>query len=110
MTAPITFSVDLTAVHARFNTLEILMATVTEALTALQAQSDANHAAVADLVADVRALIAFLRERPLTDAEQALVDSISAQLADEASVVGALDAEVGDADGSDTPAEPPAEG
>ena len=111
MTAPITIGVDLSAVFTRFDRTDAAMATINEVLTELKAQSEANAAAVADLVADVRALIDQLRNQPpsgeLTAEQQALVDSIAAKLNDVGVDVAALDAEVGDADGSDTP--PPSE-
>lgn len=86
------------------------MATATEAIAALTAQADANSAALLDLVSDVRALIMFLQQEPqLSDDTQAMADALAAKLAGDAAVMGALDAEVGDADGSDTPAPEPTE-
>jgi ABC-type transporter Mla subunit MlaD len=71
--------------------LEELMATAKEQLEDLSARFD-------DFTADVRAALATLtaeRENLSADAQAAL-DTLSAKLA-------AADAEVGDADGSDTP-------
>lgn len=66
---------------------------------------DALNSKVDDLIADVRAALAALTaaEGNLTVEGQAAVDALNAKL-------DAFDAEVGDADGSDTPpAEPPVE-
>ena len=83
------------------------MATATEAIAALQLQVDANSTALLDLVADVRALIELLSVEPQLSPEvQAQADAIAAKLTGDAGTIGALDIEVGDADGSDTP--PPA--
>lgn len=70
------------------------MATAAEQLNELSAKVD-------DLVADVRALVDQLEaEREnLTEAGQAALDGLVAK-------VDAFDAEIGDADGSDTPPEP----
>lgn len=101
-TAPVVV-VDIAAL-TRLTHLEEAMATATEAITALTAQADANSAALLDLVADVRALIVLLSaEQQLTAETQAAADALAVKLADDAGVLGALDAEVGDADGSDTP-------
>lgn len=98
--------VDL-ATLTRLTHLEQLMATATEAIAALTAQADANSTALLDLVADVRALIALLSaEQQLTPETQAAADALAAKLAGDAGVIGALDTEVGDADGSDTPPAP----
>src|SRR5678815_790697 len=66
-----------------------LMATATEQLTALSAKVD-------DLVADVRAALAVINGDTLSTEAQAALDGVTAK-------VDAFDAEVGDADGSDTP-------
>lgn len=97
-----------TLILTRLDSLEATMATATEAIAALAAQEDANSAALNDLVADVRALIVLLSAEPqLTSETQAAADALSAKLTDDAGTVSALDAQVGDADGSDTPpAEP----
>lgn len=76
--------------------MEEFMATAAEQLNALSAKLD-------DLIADVRAALeALAAEREnLTPAGQAALDALTAK-------VDAFDAEVGDADGSDTPpVEPP---
>ena len=65
------------------------MATATEQLTALTAKVD-------DLIADVRAALAVIGGDELSDEAQASLDALTAK-------VDAFDAEVGDADGSDTP-------
>jgi uncharacterized coiled-coil protein SlyX len=75
----------------RFDELEIRMATEAEQLTALSAKVD-------DLISDVRAALAALtadRDNLGPDGQAAL-DTLTAK-------VDAFDAEVGDADGSDTP-------
>jgi hypothetical protein len=89
--APIIVPIDLTVILARLDHLEELMATEAEQLTALSTKLD-------DVVADVRAALAILvAERDNLGAEgQAALDSLTAK-------VDAFDAEVGDADGSDTP-------
>lgn len=72
------------------NLLEVHMATEAEQIAALDAKVD-------DLIADVRAALAILEaERDNLGAEgQAALDALNAK-------VDAFDAEVGDADGSDT--------
>ena len=92
MTSPFApFGLDLTAVFARFDTLEDLMANEAEQLSALSTKLD-------DVIADVRAALAILTaERDNLGSEgQAALDSLSAK-------VDAFDAEIGDKDGSDTP-------
>jgi hypothetical protein len=101
LVAPFGFGLDLSAVHARFDHLEVLMATAAEQLTALSARVD-------DIAADFTALVAALaaERENLTAAGQAALDVAVAKVA-------ALDAAVGDADGSDVPPvepEVPAEG
>jgi uncharacterized coiled-coil protein SlyX len=93
-TQPIVVTVDLTAVLARLDQLEATMATETEQLTALSAKID-------DVISDVRAALAILTaERDNLGTEgQAALDALNAKL-------DAFDAEVGDADGSDTPPPP----
>lgn len=79
--------------------LETVMATATEQLTALSTKVD-------DLVSDVRAALDILRadRENLTTEAQTALDGLVAK-------VDAFDAEVGDADGSDTPPlEPPVGG
>jgi hypothetical protein len=76
----------------RIHHLEELMATATEQLNALSSKVD-------DLTADVRAALAVINTDELSADAQAALDGLSAKIA-------AFDAEVGDADGSDTPAEP----
>lgn len=70
--------------------MEKLMATAAQQIDALTAKFD-------DLVADVRVVVA--ERENLTPAGQAAADRLAAKL-------DAFDSEVGDADGSDTPAEP----
>lgn len=80
------------------------MATATEAIAAFTAQADANAAILADVFADVRALIVLLSgEQQLSAETQAAADALAAKLTDEAASIATLDVEVGDADGSDTP-------
>ena len=69
------------------------MATATEQLTALTAKVD-------DLVADVRAALAVINGDTLSTEAQAALDALVTK-------VDALDTEVGDLDGSDTPPEEP---
>lgn len=84
--------VDLTPILARLDALEALMTAESEAIAAVTAKVD-------DLVSDVRAALDILRaERESLGADgQAALDTLAAK-------VDAFDAEVGDADGSDTPA------
>lgn len=87
----------LVALAAGIQRLENLMATEAEQLNAMSAKVD-------DLVADVRAALEILRaERDnLGPDGQAAFDALDAKLA-------AFDAEIGDADGSDTPPAEPVE-
>ena len=80
-----------TLILTKLTTLEELMATATEQITALSAKVD-------DIKADFDALIAAMNaEREnLTPAGQAALDAANAKL-------DTLDVAVGDADGSDTP-------
>lgn len=80
---------DLTIIKAEVRKLGRDMATATEQLTALTAKVD-------DLIADVRAALAVIGGDELSPEAQASLDAINAK-------VDAFDAEVGDADGSDTP-------
>ncbi len=86
----------LDTVLAQLTRLENAMATAAEQLTALSAKVD-------DLASDVRAALDILRadRENLSEEGQAAFDELSAK-------VDAFDAEIGDADGSDTPAEPEA--
>jgi hypothetical protein len=88
--------IDLTPITARLAALEALMSAESDALNAVSAKVD-------DLVADVRAALDILRaERDsLGDEGQAALDELTAK-------VDAFDAEIGDADGSDTPPVPEA--
>jgi hypothetical protein len=74
--------------------LEDHMSQETEAFASLEAKLD-------DLIADVRALLEAERGN-LSPEGQAAADALNAKL-------DAFDAEVGDADGSDTPPPPPVE-
>lgn len=78
--------------------MEEAMATEAEQINALSAKVD-------DLIADVRAALAALEadRDNLGEAGQAALDALSDKLA-------AFDAEVGDADGSDTPEPEPVPG
>lgn len=107
---PVVVTVDLTPVHARFDHLEeLLMATATEALEAINTKVDSLKAAVLDAFSDVRALLNQLaQEQQLSDAARALADQVDGTLNSVSDEVHALDAQVGDADGSDTPPAPPA--
>ena len=81
-------------IHATLNRMEMAMATAKQQLDDLTSRFD-------DFTGDVRAALDTLtQEREnLTPDGQAALDNLNAKLA-------AADAEVGDADGSDTPAEP----
>lgn len=70
--------------------METRMATAAEQIDALTARFD-------DLVADVRVVVA--ERENLTPAGQAAADRLASKLS-------SFDSEIGDADGSDTPAEP----
>jgi uncharacterized protein YoxC len=74
------------------------MAKASEQITALNAR-------VNDLIADVRAATDILKSKAgdLDTEGQAALDALSTSVSD-------FDAEVGDADGSDTPANPPVAG
>jgi hypothetical protein len=84
----------LVLILTKIDTLEALMATAAEQITALSAKVD-------DIAADFAALVAALaaERENLTPAGQEALDAATAKL-------DALDVAVGDADGSDTP--PPA--
>ena len=98
--------------------MEETMATVLENLAAVQAKADAQGtalqalaAAFADLAADVRAALVAaadpsVDEQAALDALNTTLDATAAAAAEALAAVAALDSEVGDADGSDTP--PPA--
>jgi hypothetical protein len=73
----------------RTHHLEVLMATATEQLTVLSSRFD-------DFASDVRAALAVINDDQLSPQAQEALDGLSAKLS-------ALDTEVGDADGSDTP-------
>jgi len=96
--APAEILAAIHLLHAPLNRLEIAMATAREQLDDLSVKVD-------DLVSDVRAALDLLRaEREnLTADAQGVLDTLTAK-------VDAFDAEIGDADGSDTPpVEPPAD-
>jgi len=123
--APFTRGIDLTDLYRwlnrRFDRLERIMATVLDNLAAIKAKADANGEAVAvlasaftDLASDVRAALTAAQdpsvdEQAALDALSATLDTSSAAAAAALADIQALDTEVGDADGSDTPAETPAE-
>lgn len=79
----------LKPIRAELRKLGRHMATATEQLTALSAKVD-------DLVADVRVALAVINNDELSTDAQAALDAVNTKL-------DAFDAEVGDADGSDTP-------
>jgi uncharacterized coiled-coil protein SlyX len=85
---------ELAGIAVQLTRMENTMATEAEQLTALSTKVD-------DLVADVRAALAALAadRDSLGPDGQAALDSLTAK-------VDAFDAEVGDADGSDTPPQP----
>ena len=106
MTSPIApFGLDLTAVHARFDTLEASMATAAEQITALTGRFDALNDVVADIHADFVAFRdAMTAEREnLTAAGQAALDHANERADAAGAALESLNAEVGDADGSDNP-------
>lgn len=91
-TGPVTINqVDLQPIVDRLTAMEATMATEAEQLNALSAKVD-------DLISDVRAALDILRaDRDNLGPEgQAAFDALDAK-------VSAFDAEIGDADGSDTP-------
>lgn len=96
--APVVVYVDQTAVLTQLaqlkDSMEELMATVMEQLTAFRA-------AVTDFLSDITAKLEQLAQAQgqFTPEAQALFDSIKADVA-------AKDAEVGDADGSEVPPPP----
>jgi len=85
-------AVRITGLSHSTHFLGVRMATATEQLTALSTKFD-------DFAGDVRAALAIINDDQLSPQAQEALDGLSAKLA-------ALDTEVGDADGSDTPAEP----
>lgn len=112
---PTVVTVDLTPVMLeldqvveRLTTLETFVTTASEALASILAQEDANSAILADVFADVRALVALLRntEPDLKPETLALVAQVSGKLQDDRVAINALNDEIGDADGSDTPPAP----
>lgn len=86
------------------------MTTAVEQLTALTAKVDGIGAVLTDVQADFAALVAAMEaEREnLTPAGQAALDAANTAVETTAAKAGALDASVGDADGSDTPPVEPA--
>lgn len=100
-TPPTVVYVDLSPIQAGIGELKTLleefMATANEQLVELKAQ-------IADTTADVLAKLDQLQQQvgTLPPDAQATLDEIKAGVAE-------LDAVVGDADGSDTPTEPPVE-
>ncbi|MET0426269.1 MAG: hypothetical protein ABW046_20540 [Actinoplanes sp.] len=87
-----TLVLQLSRTNHRIRNLEVRMATGTEQITALSAKFD-------DFASDVRAALAVINEDKLSPTAQEALDGLSEKLA-------ALDTEVGDADASDSPAEP----
>ncbi len=104
---PVVVTVDLTAVLTRLDHLEALMATAAEQITALADKISAQGAVIVDIAADFRALReAMQAEREnLTPAGQAALDEANTQADAVSARLAELDTEVGDGDGSDTPAE-----
>lgn len=90
-TPPTVVYVDLSAIMSRLDTLEELMVSEVERVAAIDAKLD-------DLIADVRAVLTSVRGE-LSPEGVAAVDALEAKL-------DAFDAEIGDGDGSDTPAPP----
>lgn len=90
--------------------LEELMATAAEQITALSTKVDGISAVVTDVHADFSALVAALQadRENLSPSGQAALDAANAKLDQAAANLADLDVAVGDADGSDTPAEPTA--
>jgi len=95
-------------IETKIDNLGALMATAAEQINALSGKVDALTAAVADVHADFTALVnAMNAEREnLTAAGQAALDQANAKVDTATTALHDLDVEVGDADGSDTPAEP----
>lgn len=99
--APLTFGVDLTAVHARFDALEARMTAVDNILTSTDDKLGQILAGFNDFSADLAALVASLGT--LTPEQQVLADRIDERLGTIAGALSAADSAVGDRDGSDTP-------
>lgn len=94
---------------AQLNRMEITMTTAAEQIGVLGAKVDAFGVIIVDVSADFaafRAAVEAEREN-LTEAGQAALDAANASADATAEKLAALDAEVGDADGSDVPAEEP---
>ena len=81
--------------------LESFMTALTDALTALNAQADANTVAIADLVSDVQLLITAVTTGD--PAAVALAESLATKLSAEGAAVAAADADVEAATGVPTP-------
>lgn len=88
--------------------LERLMATAAEQINALTVKVDGITAVTTDIAADFAAFKSAIEtEREnLTPAGQAALDTANEKLDAARQRLNDLDTEVGDADGSDTPAEP----
>lgn len=76
-----------------FPNLETFMSELTDALTALNDQVDANSAALQNLVADVQALIVAVQSGDQTEA-LALANTLSGKLTDEAATIASVDSTV----------------
>jgi len=87
--------------------LETRMTEISDFLDAQSATLDQISTALADVTADVEALLAKASSSGVFSAEeQASADAVAAKLAAVSGALGNLDTEVGDQDGSDTPPTP----
>lgn len=100
-----TFLRDLARpILSRLNQLENHMTQIGDFLAGENATLDAITTALADVAADVTALLAKAGTAGVfSPEEQASADAASAKLAAVGAALASLDTEVGDQDGSDTP-------
>lgn len=102
----------LLLILTRLDALEATVATAAEQITILNDKLAAQATVITDIAADVQALleaVAVLQaEREnLTPAGQAALDAAMASADSVTAALQALDVQVGDQDGSDTPPPPP---
>lgn len=109
-TGTISITVDgLEDIAARITRMENLLTTQAEAIAALTARFEGVAGIAADILADVRALLATVtaERENLTAEGQAALDLANTRAQEAADKLAELDTTVGDADGSDTPPPPP---
>lgn len=90
-------------VRRTLHRLEIEMAKATEQLTALNAKFDGLQFQFTDFVNDVRQALTAINADTLSPTAQAQLDQLMSKTDALAVQLASADAEVGDADGSDTP-------